>query len=229
MPTNSPLQDFIAQVGQRDLARQSRYKINIGLPAGLNLTSGSDIERTINLFCDEAQLPGIEFATKSFHVYGPGFERPQAVSYNGEVRLSFIVDQDFLIRQVFEKWMHSIIKPMSYTFEYPDVFMTSGIVITQLKYTGEDLTDGNDVGVYSVRLLEAFPKSIAAMSLGYGSNAIHRLNVTFAFRNWIPFYGDGDPPFDFTDDTDQSDPNNSPTIPTAPTETMPWAGPGGPT
>ena len=38
---------------------------------------------------------------------------------------------------------------------------------------------------YGVQLMEAFPKTIAEQSLGYGQNdTLHRINVTFSYRYW---------------------------------------------
>lgn len=224
MPT---LQDFIAKVTTVDWARQARYSVKINFPQGLNITNGTDDDQTISMLCDEAQIPGIFFETKKYHIYGPEYERPAVISYTGDgIRLQFMVTQDFLVRAAFEKWMHAIVDPSDYLFSYPQDYMVSSVVIQQLKHSGPELEGGTDVGSYSVRLIDAFPKVVEPMTLSYGSTQFHRLVVLFAFTRWVPQYGDGDPPMQLLDNTTGAD--TTPSIPQAPTTILPGELPFGP-
>lgn len=193
------LQQFIAEVKKRDWAFQSKYQITLPPTVGTTkittLDYGSMSVPSLQLYCEGAELPGVQYATKPFHFYGPDFQRPTDVSYGGEsLQLSFMVDQEFNIRRYFDSWIKIINDRVSYVFSYPTDYMSSSIIIKQLKHRGPELIEGTDVGVYSVRLINAFPKIMAPMTLNFGSREFHRLAITMAFSRWIPAYGDDTPP-----------------------------------
>lgn len=192
---SSALQKFLSEVKKRDWAFQSKYKITLPVVVGNTpLDLGTATGEMIQLYCEGATLPGVSHTTKPYHFYGPDFHRPVDVSYGGEsLQLVFLMDQDFNIRRFFDSWVRLINDPISFQFKYPKEYLSSAIVIKQLKKRGEDLANG-DVGVYSVRLVDAFPINVSPMTLNYGSNDIHRLVVTLAFSRWIPAYGDQEPP-----------------------------------
>jgi len=193
---SSPLQQFIAQVNNRDFAKQSKFLVTMPTQIGNNTLEMGDMDGpTIQLFCEAADVPGIRHETKPYHFYGPDFHRPSAVSYGGEAtRMVFLVDQNMGVRQYFESWMRLINNPVSFTFYYPENYMSSGIIIRQLKHRGEDLGAGTDVSSYSVRLIDVFPSAIETMPVHYGSREIHRLIVTFTFSRWTSSFKNEDPP-----------------------------------
>jgi hypothetical protein len=192
--------DFIASVKTRDFAKASKFKVTMPTTVGTGSTKisiapdGMDV-KTISLYCEQAALPGIEFDVKPYHIYGPHFQRPQGVSYDGEgLRLQFLVDQDMKVKELFDNWMVAVNDPASWQFNYPVEYMSSGIVIQQLKHRGVDLKDGADVGTYAVRLIDAFPRTIEPMQLNYANTEFHRLGVVLAYSRWIPVYGKDQPP-----------------------------------
>ena len=55
--------------------------------------------------------------------------------------------------------------------------------------------DEKDKRVYGVELVEAFPKTIGAMTLDYSNgNEIHKLSVTFSYRWWKNLNDEADLP-----------------------------------
>src|SRR6516225_2486418 len=144
---NSALQQFINQATSRDFAFQSKYSVTFPTTVGIVTQNPVDTSimdaQTISLFCENAEMPGIQFVTEGFHDYGPDFQRPQQVIYQGEAGFQFLLDHDMGIRAYFESWMHAINNPGTYNWAYPDEYMSSGIVIRQLKRQGQDLQGGD--------------------------------------------------------------------------------------
>jgi len=199
---NNSLTKFIAEVRNRDFAFKSKYKVtlpsSVGISSPTQLLTGTMDPQTISLFCEHAELPGISFNTQAFRVYGPTFERPTSISYGGEnMTLQFLVDQEFSVKQYFDSWVGLIADPIKYQFNYPDKYLSSGIVITQLKHRDIALQDSGDIGVYSVRLIDAYPKFVVPMTVNGGDREMHRLSVTFTYRLWVPVYGEGEPEFNY--------------------------------
>jgi hypothetical protein len=192
---SSALQQFLTDIKKRDFAFQSKYKVTLPQAVGI---SNQSIEvsnipvESMQRYCESADFPGMNWDMKPFHLMGPTFHRPTDVSYSGMIRLVFMMDQDFGIRKYFENWMKIICDPIGFSFYYPSTYMSSGVIIKQLKHRGQDLT-GKDIGVYSIRLIDAFPVSLETMMAQAGSRDMHRLVVTFAFERWISAYGDSDP------------------------------------
>lgn len=197
---SSGLQKFIASVRNLDFAIQSKYKVQIAFPQMVFSTypakdlGGNSIESLLALYCDQASFPGMNIETQTFRVYGPSFERPSNMNV-GDARFSFLMDQDLMLRKVFEAWMNLIIDNASYNLNYPVDYLSSGIVIKHLKHRSTKLKGKDEVSPFSVRLIDAFPKTIDVMPLDFGSKEIHRLAVTFSFRKWTTSYTEEEPPF----------------------------------
>lgn len=197
---NSSLQKFITEVKNRDFAFQSKYKVTLPTAVGIQNTSLANSvmpAETMQLYCESAELPGMAFQTLPYHFMGPDFHRPSDVSYGQSIRLVFLMDQEFGIRKYFDNWVKLINDPISFTFRYPASYMTSGIIVKQLKHRGEDL-GGKDIGVFAMRLIDAFPQSVDTMTVMAGSREIHRLIVSITYSRWIAAYGDIDPDIDFS-------------------------------
>lgn len=200
---NSPLSKFLTAVRTTDFAFKSKYKVmlpsSVGITSTTQLSTGKMTAETISLFCENAEMPGLMFGTTPFRVYGPTFERPTQISYGGEnMTLTFLVDQEFDVKKYFDSWMRIIADPAKYQFNYPDKYLSSGIIVTQIKHRDPGLVDSEkDIGVYSVRLIDAYPKLIIPMQLHGGDRDMHRLAVTFTYRLWVPAYGDTLPEFNY--------------------------------
>jgi len=218
---NSPLSRFIKLVKSKDFAFRSKYKVvlprTVGISSPSNLDSGSMTAEDVAMLCESAEIPGLVYNTTPFHVYGPTFERPTMVSYGGEnMTMMFMVDQEFNVRRYFESWIRLISNPASYQFNYPDKYLSSGITITQLKHRDEALLDSKrEIGVYTVRLIDAFPKAIVPMQIDGAGRDMHRLAVVFTYRQWVPVYDDGEPDFyyntnDYVTTEGQTSPSETP-------------------
>ena len=172
------LKDFIASVRSSSLARNNRFEVFIIPPKKLTQREFTcRIGPSISLYCEQASLPPLNIAAKSFKIFGPSYQRPITSEYGGEgMSFTFHVDRDMNVRKFFEDWMHLIVDPNDFTVGYQEDYITS-IYIRQLD-------EQNNV-THEIELLEAFPRSMNLMELNNSAdNQTHRLNILFGYRYW---------------------------------------------
>jgi hypothetical protein len=171
------LDKFRSEVlGGAGLSRPNRFEVVITPPSKLSSSFGESY--LSSLYVEQASLPLLNLSVKSFKIFGPSYQRPISSEYGGEgLSLTFHVDREMRIRKFFEEWMHIIVDPDKFTVGYQSDYIAD-VYIKQL--------DEQDNVTYEVKLIEAFPRSMNMLELNNGStNQTHRLNVVFAYRNWV--------------------------------------------
>ena len=199
------LNDFLATVGGKDLARQNRFEVEIRGPAGM-------ADREVNLLCESVQMPGQNIRTVEDDLrFGPARDHAQAFTY-GDISLTFICAAGMRQKFFFEEWQKLIVNKG--TDQWQAKFYTD--------YIGEILIhqlNKEDKKLYTVKVHEAYPKTINAQDFSLGStDAYQTVAVDFAYRWWertkamdiTITAGTGqnggdvkqptNPPFDFADD-----------------------------
>lgn len=166
------INNFISEIKSRGLAKTNRYQVNMAFPVTV---SDPSTPRIAELFCDSVNLPGMNIATMPSRFYGDPREMPYERSFD-PVTMVFLIDSDMRIKNLFDRWMESIIRPTTRTINYYKNYITD-INITVLKVNETDEP-------YKVQLFEAYPKTIGAIQMGNDSRDVMRLPVTFAYRNW---------------------------------------------
>jgi hypothetical protein len=169
------LQDFIAQVKTKGLARVNRFEVIITPPPGIN---ANYLEfNKISLLCEVSNFPPINLSVKPFKIFGPSYQRPITSEYGGDgISMTFHVDREMKVRKFFDDWIESVVDRNNFTVAYQSEYVTK-ILIRQL--------DEADNVNYEIELQEAFPRSITLMDLNQtAQNQTHRLNVIFAYRYW---------------------------------------------
>jgi len=188
--SNFDLAGFISEVKNRNLARPNRFEVIITPPSSLSASDTARAKLT-SLFCEISNLPGIAITTKSQRIYGPAYQRPISLEYGGEsIAMTFYMDSAFEIKTFFDRWIFSIVNPNNYNVSYDD----SPDIKNPKKYTTDitinQLNEKNLV-VYSIKLIDAFPKVMNMMDLNMAStNQTHKLNVTFGYRKWTTEYAE---------------------------------------
>ena len=172
--SNFSLQEFKSEVNSRGLAKPNRFEISIYMPAAAGINS-----RIVSLFCESTNLPQQTISVKQQRIYGPAYQRPFGIDYGGDgINMTFLLDREMKIKTFFDGWMNRIIHPTEYYAFYENTYV-SIIHIDQL--------DEKDNITYSVKLENAFPRSLSMLELNNtAQNQVHKLNVTFAYRRWIP-------------------------------------------
>lgn len=165
------LKDFIAQVKNGGLARGSHYAVEITPPVGMSAIGNM---QKILMFCDQAQLPGLNLSTTPNRVFGEIREVPYEKLFDN-INLSFYMDQDMEVKFFFDAWMGLIQNPYDRTFSYYKDYIGS------MKIQVQDI---NDNSRYEVELFECYPKNIGAVALDYSSKDTLKLNVTMQYKHW---------------------------------------------
>jgi hypothetical protein len=175
------INDFKASF-QKDLARPNKFQVNIPVP----LTLIPYVKNAKNLVyrCENANLPGRNFATLEQKIGSNPVEKyPYLTTYN-DLDLTFIVDDDMNQKVFFDAWMNFINPTYNYNFRYKGDYSTA-ITISQYDVT-------NQIS-YSINLYDAYPVSMNQMDLDWSSDGYHKLNITFAYtyyqNNSLQAYG----------------------------------------
>jgi len=171
----SRLQDFIAEVKTKGLARVNRFEVIITPPQFI--TSRYLEFNKISLLCEISNFPPINLSVKPFKIFGPSYQRPITSEYGGDgMSMTFHVDREMKVKKFFDDWMETVVDRNNFTVAYQNEYVTK-IAIRQLD-------EANNVN-YEIELLEAFPRSMTLMDLNHtAQNQTHRLNIIFAYRYW---------------------------------------------
>ena len=147
--------------------------------------------RKTSLRCESFSFPGRNLDTApDENIYGPTREIVQGYSF-GETTAVFQCSSDMKEKRFFETWQRLAYNPQTWAMQYYNDYVGS-IKIFQL--------DETDRQRYGVELVEAFPKTIAAQALDYGTkDAIHTVSVSFTYRYWKDLVDEADLPKPLTD------------------------------
>jgi hypothetical protein len=138
--------------------------------AGLDST----VPQTLSLFCDQVQLPGMNFSTAQNRSFGEFREVPYEKLFDN-LNMSFYVDKNMYVKRVFDNWMEAIQNPETRVFNYYKNY-TTGMDI--------EVHDLMDRITYVVSLWECYPKTIGAVQMDYASKDIMKLSVTMQYKYW---------------------------------------------
>jgi hypothetical protein len=165
------INQFISEVKTGALARTNRFAVEMTPPGGINPGN----LRRILLFCDSVQLPGINYSTVQNRTFGEFREVPYEKLYE-PINLTFYVDNDLIVKKMFDDWMSLISNPDRRTFEYYKNYIAPKFVI--------EVQDINDKTRYQVELFEAYPKNVNAVSLDNASKDVMKLTVNMQYKYW---------------------------------------------
>lgn len=164
------IKDFTAAVKSQGLARTNRYAVVMTLPKGM--VFNNDVTKKALMFCDQVQLPGTNFSTSQNRTFGEFRETPYEKLYE-HINLSFYVDRDMQVKELFDRWNDTIYNPITRTFNYYNNYTTDITIEVQ----------GNDGQPnYWVDLHECYPKSVGAVQLDYASKDVMKLSVSMAYK-----------------------------------------------
>lgn len=183
------------------MARKNRYNVfftppsmslfNIDPQAILsNVLTGQDVSvgtlindpRDISLLCDSVNLPGRSLSTMEYQDQFQVIKMPYTF-VDSEVSFSFLLTKDYYMKRIFDNWIDGIINAkdaegnvVPYQLGYKKDYSTD-IVIQQL--------DEEDVPVYGVKLINAFPINIGDIELGNANeNEFSKVDITFGYDKY---------------------------------------------
>jgi hypothetical protein len=171
MPFN--INDFMAHyAGHKEYSKTSKFEVFIVKPPALALPSPNGLQ----FQCETSELPGYNINIVEGRVYGASYAVAATPVFN-DLNLTFICAGDLWEKQFFDAWMDFILPKGEY--EYLAKFResyTANIEVRQFLETGEI--------AYRATFFEAFPTSVAPITLNWADDGINRLNVTFKYRHW---------------------------------------------
>ena len=178
--------------GDGGFSRPSRYEVLIIPPRGSNNNpisddiSDNEIIRKTSLACESISFPGRNIdTTTDTNIYGPTREIASGFSF-AEVSATFRCSSDMREKLYFESWQRQSFNTQTWSMQYYEDYI-GAVQIYQL--------DEKDNRKYGVELVEAFPKTIGAMTLDYSNGSeIHKLPVTFSYRWWKNLNDEADLP-----------------------------------
>ena len=192
------LNEAIAELHSDDgMARPNRYEVLLTPPKGAEtimsqimreFTNDGTVRKT-GLRCSSISFPGRTIDTApDNNIFGPPRNIAQGYTY-GDLQASFQCSSDMKEKKVFETWQRLAYNPQSWTMGYYDDY-TGSIDIVQL--------DEKDKKRYGIRIVECFPRDIAAQKLSYDTNnTIGTIDITFAYRYWKALDDEADLPKPF--------------------------------
>jgi hypothetical protein len=169
--TAPTIQEFTAELRQRNIARPNLYYVSIIPPNRLQ----TDDTKLVSLWCSGAHTPHTFISTNDNYIEA-GVRRKYAYDVDHQnLVLNFYVDQDFEVKKFFDKWKESIV-PYNRQFNYPDDYTAESLFIYILNQ--EDKT------TYEYEYSRVFPKTINSIELSYANGTtIAGFNVEFVFED----------------------------------------------
>jgi len=154
-------------------------------PANLigNLASGSlslrnliNDPRDISFLCQSVSLPGRNISTLDY-MSDKGSRKQPYTFVDSEVTMSFLLTSDYYIKTMFDTWLENIFDTENYYVGYKKDYSTD-ITIQQL--------NKENIPVYGVRLVNAFPTSVTDITLDNSSaDTAQKMSATFSFDKFV--------------------------------------------
>ena len=170
---------FQAQMG--NLARPNLFKVHI-FTNGVKSPS-MDFKKGLAFKCHTATIPGLDIATtdKDFSYRSYGYQKMYA-----DVSLSFYCGEELRELEFLQNWMKLIIQPSDNRVGYYNDYI-GNIDIIKL--------DRQQKPVMTTHLIDAYPKNISALELGYGTNdEVMSVSATFTYRYYTQIFGEKQEP-----------------------------------
>ena len=174
------------------MSRKNRYEVTLYPPTGARGSRGNTSNvfskimgdllgdgtvRATGLRCESISMPGRNMdSTPDSNIYGP--EREIVTGYSfGDINAVFQCSSDMKEKKYWETWQRLTYNPKTFDIGYYNDYVGTVDIHT---------LDEQEKRRYGCRLVEAWPKTIAAQELSYGTpNTYQTVTVTIAYRYWI--------------------------------------------
>jgi len=160
---------ILADITSRGVSHKNRFEVVVGRVPGLPNTD------SLVFSCEVASIPGRGYDVGERITYGPIIKLPTSKLYN-EFTATFRCDAQMSEKIFFDDWFDLIAVKDEHHFNYYDEY-TSTITVSQL--------NGANKSTYKAELKEAYPTIVGDLMLDHAAqNEIHKLEVTFAYKEW---------------------------------------------
>ena len=181
----SVINEFLSLFLNKDgFSKSARYEVVIGLPKASTESESltTEMARKVSYHAETIAFPGRNLEIKEdLSTYGPTREIVSGSSYE-DLSATFYVATDHREKKFFSEWQNSAHSNEDFNARYYYDYVGS-VDIYQL--------DEEDRRRLGIRLMEAFPKTIGAIDMGYANaNQINKMSVSFSYRFWEIIPGD---------------------------------------
>ena len=168
------INEFTAQIHNRNIARPTLYHVSIIPPT--TMTSSISQSDLASMWCSQAATPDIQVYTNDNYIEN-GIKRKYAYDYDfSDLTLNFYIDQDYSIRNFFDKWIKKIV-PYQRRFNYPDDYTADKLFLTVINQ--------NDQDTYKYMFNRIYPKMMGPVELNYSSGTqISTFQVSFVYESF---------------------------------------------
>ena len=209
----SQIDQFMSRIGkQKGMSLTTGFDVEFEFPSGSKFPASyyKNSKDIITMLCDEAQLPNVQSATGQLsgrYLGEAAVQYPHSRMFT-DVGLGFLCDADMLPAKFLNHWYNFIYsegEPMVTIDDYKSVKGMSPrntYRVNRLAYpddctcnvyimkTEPNATASNGRIPMTYILENAYPYSIDAVPLSYGSSQITRVNVSLYYSRHTVIYGD---------------------------------------
>ena len=159
-----------------DGARPNLFEVSMPFPA---FASPTNAQTKLTFMCKTAQLPGSTVGVVPVNYFGRELKFVGNRTF-ADWTISVINDEDFIVRNAFERWMNGI---NSHNFN-----VRNPLALAPLGYSVDsDITQfgkqGNTLKKY--RFIGVYPTDITPIDVDWGSNdTIEEFSVTLTYQWW---------------------------------------------
>jgi hypothetical protein len=159
-----------------DGARPNLFEVSMPFPS---FASPANAQTKLTFMCKTAQLPGSTVGTIPVNYFGRELKFVGNRQF-ADWSISIINDEDFVIRNAFERWMNGI-NSHNFNVRNPLALAPSGYSVdaqvTQFGKQGDMLKKYRFIGV--------FPTDVSAIDVDWGSNdTIEEFSVNLSYQWW---------------------------------------------
>jgi hypothetical protein len=159
-----------------DGARPNLFEVSMPFPS---FASPANAQTKLTFMCKTAQLPGSTVGSVPVNYFGRELKFVGNRTFT-DWSITIINDEDFLVRDAFERWMNGI---NSHNFNVRNPLALSPLgysVDAQVSQFGKQ---GNTLKKY--RFVGVYPTDISAIDVDWGSNdTIEEFSVNLAYQWW---------------------------------------------
>jgi len=167
------LENFFSEIRSQDTPRLDRIEVVFNVPRALLNRANA---RQLSLYCEEAQIPGLAATNLPVKIGAWTEYRTQNVEFlTTEMSFTFIIDEKWRVREVFEEWIALAGDPNSKEVGYYDNYVST-IDIKSLSVDNDVLAEWT--------LVDATPKIINLTPVSWGNAGLIRMSVSFSARSW---------------------------------------------
>jgi hypothetical protein len=169
---SNPVDDLASRINQRGgLARSNFFAITFFGPASVNPN-----QYLLNALVESASIPGRSISTFEHGSTSQPIKYPYSF-INDDVVLTFLVTNDFYMKNIFDKWMKHVVDDETGKIYYRKEYV-SDMTITVLDLKADM--------IYKCTLQDAYPITMNAIELSNtNENGLIRVQVTMTYKNFI--------------------------------------------